>query len=186
MRWIYTIISVLQLGRWSAKTMNNTLKIMNNIHPLIIGTLFFFQREALFRGMVTSCWSCIPILPILGLHHGAWSIMIRMRTCGWKLRTRPKKNIWWLGSTTCHLIMRSLWMRPSCFSYKRHHTRKLSSRWEMPTTQMSARKAKWWAASTSGLCWGWLPGPGVRQNNQRRSVQRLKLKAFWVVVTMPW
>jgi len=52
--------------------------------------------------------------------------MIRLKACELKLEIGLIKDIWWLVSTTGCLIKGSLLMRPSCFSYKRHHTLRLS------------------------------------------------------------
>jgi len=93
-----------------------------------------------------------------------------LRACGLELGTRLIRDIWWLGSTTGSLIKGSLLMRPSCFSCKRCHTHRLSSRWGISTTRMSAGKAIHWDANNPGESWRALrisPGPGVRQ---RRSI----------------
>jgi len=44
-----------------------------------------------------------------------------------KSGTRPMKDILWSGSTTGYFITEILLMRPSCFSYRKHHDCRPSS-----------------------------------------------------------
>lgn len=63
---------------------------------------------------------------------------------------------WWPGSTTGQLTKGTLLTRPSCFSYREHDVHRLSSRWRISTTWMSAGKVTGWAASNWGHSWNLL------------------------------
>lgn len=78
----------------------------------------------------------------------------------------PENNIWLPGSTTGCLLT-----RPSYFIYKKHHTRMLSSWWDISTTCMSAEKAAQQAIQEiPTVHWGKVPDPGVGQTNQKWSI----------------
>lgn len=66
------------------------------------------------------------------------------------------KDIWWSGSAAACLIKGSLLTRPSCFSYKRCHTHRLLSSWDILTIHISAGKATWWAENNVGDSWSLL------------------------------
>lgn len=177
MRWIHTIISILQLGKWSTRIMNNT----SSIQPLIMETLFFFQREALCSALVTICCSCTPKLPILGLHHGIWNIMIRMRTCGWKKSDQKRTPSDWV-------VLPATWSWGACeWGLLASATRgitctgsHLDGKCQLPRCLLGKQNGRLQALLECAE-----DGLDIRQNNQRRSLQRLKLKAFWAVVVMP-
>jgi len=54
------------------------------------------------------------------------------------------------GSTTGCVIKGSLWIRPSCFRYRKHCIHRLSSSWGISAIQMSAGKEAQWVADNPG------------------------------------
>lgn len=81
------------------------------------------------------------------------------------------KVIQWLGSMAGCLIKSSLLMRHSCFSYKKYCAYRPSLWWGISNIWISGKQHGRLETiqETPGVCWGWLPGPGIGRNNQKWS-----------------
>lgn len=119
--------------------------------------------------------------------------MIKRSVCVRKLGTGPTKHIWWSKTNAGHLIKRSMWMRSSCFRYKKCCAHRLSSWWGdvwCKSNKESYKQSRRFLLSTEDKFLVQVLNRSTRGEallaSMLTSVEEIIKEAVWAVMTTAW